>query len=339
MKHNWNLLKKYSVWLFLLLMVDAFSAILLWASDIDAFRAVLAVILLATVLMFSFVFVIILFHERKKEEAFRQFLTTTDDSSEEALLKLCSASEQELILLLEKVLREKEMKTKQLLTRVTDYEEYVEAWAHETKTPLSLLTLLLDNRRDDIPQSLTIKLDLVRTRMQESINQMLFYARLKGVKKDYLLENIQLKDCIDAILEEYRPLLEENKFKVTRQIPDFFVYSDKRALTFLLSQIISNAVKYNKKGQTSAIEITCSTDNNRYCLTILDHGIGVHSCDLPYIFEKGFTGNCEEGRSHATGMGLYLARTIARDLNLSLEASSEWGNGFTMTIVFPVINE
>ena len=40
-----------------------------------------------------------------------------------------------------------------------DYEEYVEAWAHEIKTPLSLLTLMLDNQRGDMPESMDYKLD------------------------------------------------------------------------------------------------------------------------------------------------------------------------------------
>ncbi len=67
--------------------------------------------------------------------------------------------------------------------------------------------------------------------------------------------------------------------------------------------------------------------------------MGVRSCDLPYIFEKGFTGDSGEGRKKATGMGLYLAKEIAKELRLSLEADSEWGKGFEMRIMFPVVGE
>ncbi|MFR0797044.1 MAG: hypothetical protein ACLSHG_12865 [Oscillospiraceae bacterium] len=57
-----------------------------------------------------------------------------------------------------------------------DYENYVELWAHEVKTPLALLTLVLDNRRDTLPEAVGFKLDYVRNRMQAFIDQMLYYA-------------------------------------------------------------------------------------------------------------------------------------------------------------------
>jgi len=57
-------------------------------------------------------------------------------------------------------------------------------------------------------------------------------------------------------------------------------------------------------------------------LSISDNGIGVRSSDLPYIFEKGFTGNSGDGRKKATGMGLYLAKEIAKDLNILLNVES-----------------
>jgi signal transduction histidine kinase len=65
--------------------------------------------------------------------------------------------------------------------------------------------------------------------------------------------------------------------------------------------------------------------------------MGVRGCDLPYIFEKGFTGKSGEDGKKATGMGLYLAKEIAKDLKVSMEAVSQWGKGFEMRIVFPVV--
>ena len=74
-------------------------------------------------------------------------------------------------------------------------------------------------------------------------------------------------------------------------------------------------------------------------LSVRDNGSGVRSCDLPYIFEKGFTGHSGEGRKEDAGIGLYLAREISRDLGLSMEAASGWGKGFEMRICFPVVRE
>ena len=70
-------------------------------------------------------------------------------------------------------------------------------------------------------------------------------------------------------------------------------------------------------------------------LTIADNGMGVRSYDLPYIFQKGFTGDSTDGRKKATGMGLYLTKKMAGDLNLQLETESQWGEGFSISIIFP----
>ncbi|HHV28356.1 sensor histidine kinase [Acetivibrio mesophilus] len=339
MNQSWKIFKRYAPWLLLLLCVDGLAAVLLWLADIQAFYSLMAFIILATILLFSVVFVVVCYHEHRKEQAFESFLSNPDELNEKTLLKLSSDAEREMILLLGRVLREKNDSIEQLLTRVLDYEEYVEAWAHETKTPLSLLTMLLDNRREELPENFAFKLDYIRNRMQEFINQMLFYSRLKGSQKDYLFEHINLSTFIKEVLEDYLPLLEEKQFQIMMQVPDIFVYSDKRGLNFLISQIISNSIKYSCTTNIPELSIKAFKTDHSYVLSIGDNGIGVHSCDLPYIFEKGFTGDSGDGRKKATGMGLYLAKEIAKDLNIILNVESEWGKGFTMEIAFPIVDD
>ena len=243
-----------------------------------------------------------------------------------------------MIRLLGAALRQNQQEYQLLKGRIYDYEDYVEAWAHEIKTPVSLLTMLLDNRRDDIPEHERKKLDYIRNRIQESVNQMLFYARLKSARKDYLLEAVLLSECMEDVLEDYRPLLEEKGFLINMDICDSVVFSDRRGLHFLLSQVISNCVKYCRDDIRPELSLSFIREGIYDSLTIRDNGIGVRSSDLPYIFEKGFTGDSGAGRKKATGMGLYLAKEIADDLKLLLEADSLWGKGFVMTIKFPVIN-
>lgn len=335
MGHNWKVFKRNALWLLLLFTVDALAATLLWIADIQAFQAMLGSIILASVLLFAGVFALNCYHDRKKKQAFCAFLNNPDEFQEENLLKLCSEAEGDMIRLLAQMLQNKEDETQKLLTRVSDYEEYVETWAHETKTPLSLLTLLLDNHREDFSEAMGFKLDFVRNRIQESVNQMLFYARLKGVKKDYLFEAVDLNEAVEEVLEDYRPLLEEKQVALMRQIPEIQVYCDKRGLIFLLCQLLSNAVKYSKADAQAHIELTAVEEEKWYTLSIRDNGRGVQPCDLPYIFEKGFTGDSQDGRRKATGMGLYLARAMAGDLNISLEARSQWMQGFEMLLHFP----
>lgn len=337
MKHRVKAIMQYIPWLLLLFGIDAFAALLLWIADVQAFYSMVVVIVLATVLFFSAVCCVLVHREQKKEQAFSDFLYNPDEYHEELLIETVSPAQRESIRLLGEILRDNQTAYTKLQTQLSDYEEYVESWAHETKTPLSLLTLLLDNRRDELPRAVGFKLDYIRNRMQESVDQMLFYARLKGTRKDYLFEHIHICMCMEDVLEDYRPLLEEKQFQIRFHLPDDTVYSDRRGLYFLLGQIISNSIKYCGKEPELCFE--SFQRDNRYVLSIKDNGIGVRSCDLPYIFEKGFTGDSGEGRKKATGMGLYLAKEIAKELNISLHVNSKWGNGFEMQISFPVVNE
>ena len=331
-------LLRYLPWLVLLLWLDLMSALLLWLSAADAFGILVPLIVMGTVLLFFIVAFILDRTEQRRGKAFHAFLKNPDLINEENLIRAVSASERESVRLLGTVLREKDAACSRARAAAEDYEEYVEAWAHETKNPLSLLTMVLDNQGDEIPASAAFKLEYVRSRLQEYISQILYYARLKSGRKDYLFEPVDLNDCISEVLEDYSLLLKEKNFRITVHVPAFLVFTDRRGLEFLMGQIISNAVKYSdcRKKQP---ELTISLEQleSEDVLRICDNGVGVKECDFPYIFEKGFTGNPADTGKKATGMGLYLSRKMADDLSLGLEARSQSGKGFEMSIRFPKV--
>lgn len=335
MRYIIKVFRQYLPWLIFLICIDLFWALLLWLADIRAFYSLSVVIILATIILFFVLGFVLVGIERKRENAFLEFLYSPDEYHEGVLLEAISSSHRDDIRMLGKIFREKQSVYTDLQMQLNDYEEYIESWAHEAKTPLSLLTLLLDNHRDELPISACFKLDYIRNRIQEAVEQILFYARLKSARKDYLFENINIRMCIDEVLEDYKPLLEEKKFNIKISLPDEIVYSDRRGIYFLIGQVISNSVKYCK----SSPELCFNGIENDGCyvLSIRDNGIGVRSCDLPYIFEKGFTGDTGDGRRKATGMGLYLAKEVAGELNVNIDVNSEWGKGFEMRLSFPVV--
>ncbi len=335
MSKSFKLPGQYLPWLLLLFLVDAFTALLMWIMDAEAFFSVAFVILLFTALLFFCVSFVLVRYDKKREQAFLAFLENPDEYRQEELLGLVSLTQGDGIRALGEILRKKEYSYTELLAQTEEYEEYVESWAHEIKTPLSLLSFLLDNRREELPEAVNFKLDYIRSRMQESVDQMLFYARLKGTKKDYLFEQIEVLACIEEVLEDYKPLLDEKGFEISCSLSDESVCTDFRGLRFLLGQVVSNSIKYCAK--EPKIWFAFKWEDNFFVLKIRDNGIGVRSCDLPYIFDKGFTGDSGENRKKATGMGLYLARGIAQDLKLSLEADSEWGKGFEISVLFPIV--
>lgn len=324
---------RYAPWLGLLLGVDGFCAILLWLSDVRAFRTLIGLILLVSVLLFALLALVLHTRENVRRERFRELLTDPNPENETRLLSLLSREEGDSIRLLAEVLREGQRERSAMADDLLDYREYVESWAHEAKTPLSLLTMLLDNRKEELSPALLARLEYIRSGLQEDVAQMLYYARLKSATKDYRFENLPLGECLGEVLEDYAPLLEEKQFVIVNRLGQETVYTDRRGLVFLLGQIISNAIKYS--AEEPMLTISLRPGQREDALTIADNGMGVKSWELPYIFQKGFTGDSTDSRKKATGMGLYLARRMADDLKLRLEAESQWGEGFQMTIYFP----
>ena len=166
---------------------------------------------------------------------------------------------------------------------------------------------------------------------------MLYYARLKGARKDYRFESVDTENCIKEVLEDFAPLLEEQKIQVQLDIKENTLFTDKRGFAFMLGQFISNSIKYSK-GEDRKLRISCIRKQEKIILSVRDNGMGIKACDLPYVFEKGFTGDSGDRRKKATGMGLYLAKEMAHDLNVELDVSSdEATGGCEIRVYFPVV--
>ena len=333
MKQFFYLMQRYYLWLLLLFGIDCFGAIILWFSDIQAFQVLISLMVLISIILFSAILVVLNKCGNTRRKLFRDFLNDPTICNEERLLNAISKDEGRSIQLMASVLRKSKAENISMADAIRDYEEYVESWAHEAKTPLSLLTFILDNRRDEISPSLQAKLDYVRSQLQKDVTQMLYYARLKSSTKDYRFEDINLNDCLGEVLDDYAPLLEEKQFVILNKLQSETVYTDRRGLQFMLGQIVSNAIKYSSDSPMLTISMTHS--ENEKILSIEDNGIGVKKYDLPYIFQKGFTGDSTDSIKKATGIGLYLTKKMADDLKLQLDATSQWKKGFKIIISFP----
>ena len=327
------------IWLLFLALTDVLAGFLLWLADVRAFFVLLGVMILGTLLLFIIASLLLYFSGKRRKEIFLDFLQNPTIGAEERFLQETGGSDREQIRRLAGVLRENQENNLRLLGELRDYEEYVEVWAHEVKTPLSLLTFLLDNRRNELPENLYHRLEYVRNRTQESITQILAFARLKGTTKDYQFEVLSAWECFSEVLEDYQVILEEWNFQVSGEGKDITVFSDQRGLIFMFSQVVSNAVKYTKNKEKPQIVFCARNCPGENCVevSVRDNGSGVTSYDLPFIFEKGFTGEAGTGHTKATGMGLYLVRQTADDLKVTVTASSKAEQWFEIIFRFPVV--
>ena len=330
MKQNFKYLAAYLPWLLVLLAFDLFTAVLLWLSDVRKFQVLILLYLLATVLLFFILSLLLIRKERKKSAAYKAFIANPKIDTELELLRLSSASEKESIEEIANALYQRQAEIGKLNSLLAEYEDYVEKWAHEIKLPLSLLSLLLDNQSDQLPKDTAFKLDYVKNQIQGNVSQILFYYRVKSEKNDFLFEDVDLQECIQDLLENFAPLIKEKNFTIHLENIQGNYYTDQRSFEFILSQILANALKYSS--DKPELRISMSRDKGRTSLIIRDNGCGVKDCDLPHIFEKGFTGDSGETRKKSTGMGLYLVKQLADALKIDITVKSEWMHGFEITL-------
>jgi len=149
-----------------------------------------------------------------------------------------------------------------------------------------------------------------------------------------------LETCREAVEDNFS-LLEEAGFSVVYTGDDRNAVSDKKGFMFILGQIISNSVKYAGKNPAPTIQFSVAdhADSGEIILSISDNGTGIPVSDLPFVFDKGFTGDTGSYLSRSTGMGLYLVRQMANDLTLKVSIFSNANGGTTVTLMFPKVEQ
>ena len=210
-----------------------------------------------------------------------------------------------------------------------EYREYIDSWVHEIKTPITSARLMIENEKN----STTLRIDDELRKIDTYVEQVLYYARSTDVEKDFKVEKTTLQSLVHAALKTYsKPLIQAGGKPVLNGL-DIPVVADGKSCTFVIGQIISNAIKYRK--DNLQIEFSAKVEKNDVSLFISDNGIGISAADLPRVFDKGFTGENGRRYSKSTGIGMYLSQKLCKKMNIVLSVSSETGQGTTVTMVFP----
>lgn len=207
-----------------------------------------------------------------------------------------------------------------------DYREYIESFAHEIKVPISALSLTFDNTKN---YELKNETDTIFN----LVEQMLYYARSENAEKDYFVRRLNLQDVVHDMILKFRRYFLDFGVALDIWTENLAVFTDEKWLSFILSQIIQNALKYFDKPKR-ILSIYTEKNSASVSLVIQDNGCGISTSDLPRVFEKGFTGS-DRTKSASTGMGLYLAKTLCDRLGLGLAAESREGEFTRMRVVFP----
>ena len=209
--------------------------------------------------------------------------------------------------------------------RRDDMLDYFTMWAHQVKTPLAAMRLLLQSG-GEIPRA-----DLERELFQTGryVDMVLGYLRLGSETNDLVLAKTPLDPVVRQSLRRFARMFILKKLTLVYNGTDAAPVTDAKWVGFILEQLLSNAVKYTPAGGT----VTVLADGRM--LTVADTGAGIRPEDLPRIFEKGYPGCTGHAEPTSSGLGLYLCARAAKKLGCTIFAQSEPGHGAEVTLTFP----
>lgn len=206
--------------------------------------------------------------------------------------------------------------------RYRETVEYYTVWVHQIKTPIASMRLTLQN--EDTPLARRLSSDLFR--IEQYVEMVLAFLRLDSASGDYVFREHSIDAVVKQAVTKFASEFIDRKIRLLYEPTDQTVVTDEKWLSFVIEQILSNALKYTREG---SIKISLREPKT---LCIEDTGIGIAPEDLPRIFEKGYTGYNGRIDRQASGIGLYLCKRVCRNLGAEIRVASELDKGTTVFI-------
>lgn len=196
-------------------------------------------------------------------------------------------------------------------------EDYFQLWAHEIKTPLTRIKLMLE----DSSSNLATKLNTQITTIQNQLDSLITYERLNNFNNDLHFNNINLKNTCNQCIKNLMELAIDKNISIHNNIKNIVYLTDEKWFEVSIQQLLLNAIKYTENNG----KITINYDD--CILSIIDNGIGISSSDLPQVFKAGFVGKNTRKDQNSSGLGLYLVKQICDILNIQIQINSKLNSG------------
>lgn len=196
--------------------------------------------------------------------------------------------------------------------RYSDMIDYYTVWAHQIKTPIASMRLHLQNEDSALSRKLAADLQ----RIEQYVEMVLTFLRLNSESTDYIIKEYDLDRIVKQAVKKFSAEFIGRKLSLVYEPLNTTVITDEKWLSFVIEQVLSNALKYTPAGS-----ITITLENEK-TLRIRDTGIGIAPEDLPRIFENGYTGYNGRADKKASGIGLYLCKRICNNLGHTITARS-----------------
>ncbi|WP_313801900.1 sensor histidine kinase [Cytobacillus sp.] len=214
--------------------------------------------------------------------------------------------------------------------RLEDHIQFINQWVHQMKTPVSVIHLMIQEEDEPKFKAIGDEVD----RLKKGLEMVLYSARLETFDRDFYVETLHLESTVRSVTSSQKRL-----FIRKRIFPSILIdvhstiVSDEKWLSFVLTQLITNAVRYTVK-ENRKVYFRGYKRGKNSILEIQDEGVGIPASDISRVFDPYFTGENGRNFQESTGMGLYLARQICEKLGHQIEIESKVDHGTTVRIIF-----
>ena len=208
----------------------------------------------------------------------------------------------------------------------TEMIDYYTLWAHQIKTPISAMGLLLQTEDKASEQTKAYQQELFK--IEQYVEMVLQYLRLESMTSDLIIKEYDLLSSVKQAVKKYSMIFINKKITLDLEEIQCQVITDEKWLVFVLEQILSNALKYTHQGKIAIY----MDKRQKKTLIIEDTGVGIRDEDILRIFDRGFTGYNGRMDKKSTGIGLYLSQQVLSKLSHSMTVASEVGRGTKVRI-------
>ena len=248
---------------------------------------------------------------KREHEALNSIRSMTDVIAE-SLPKIDGIKDEDYQQILRLLSEEQNNYRTQTNKKYADMIDYYTVWAHQIKTPIASMRLHLQNEDSVLSRALSSDL----RRIEQYVEMVLTFLRLNSESTDYVIKEYDLDKIIKQAVRKFSSEFIGRKLSLVYEPVNTTVITDEKWLSFVIEQVLSNALKYTPSGS-----ITVTLENEK-TLRIRDTGIGIAPEDLPRIFENGYTGYNGRADKKASGIGLYLCKRICNNLGHCITARS-----------------
>lgn len=225
-------------------------------------------------------------------------------------------------------------------------QEFLSNVSHELRTPLTAIIAFVETLEDgaiDDPENNWKFLDIIRKnagRMQELIEDILDLSSIEAGNVTLELRQVRLSSVVNDVFASLTGRAQARQIVLTNDVvSDLRVEADQRRLEQMLTNLVDNAIKFNRDGGT--VTVSCANgDDERLRIVVTDTGEGIPAEQLPRIFERFY--RVDRARSRelgGSGLGLAIVKHLARAHGGEAAVQSTAGAGSTFTIELPRASE